>query len=259
MEDTMNRDGRSFGIPASRRLTWDLLWFHRSVPLCPHERLMDLSAVATARDECPVRISWPALFLKAFSIVAKDFPEYRQIWYRWPWAHIYQHPSSVATLTVARELDGVPWLFWGQVPQPDQVALDEIQFCIRHFQNSDAAKTFGEWMQFASLPTILRRVIWWWNLNVEKRSRAKRVGTFFLSTLAGKGVDIPLPPSIHSACLSYGALDENGGCRVVLAYDHRLMDGSRVADSLIALERILNSQMVAELQALKMSRLLNAA
>ncbi|MFO0976995.1 MAG: hypothetical protein U0996_11395 [Planctomycetaceae bacterium] len=255
----MNRDGRIFGIPVSRRLTWDLLFFHRSVPLCPHERVMNLGPVSQARDECPVRISWPALFLKAFSQVAVDFPEYRQIWYRWPWAHIYQHPVSIATLTVSREIDGVPWLFWGQVPQPDQVALDEIQFCIRHFQTSDATKTFAEWMQFAALPTFLRRIIWWWNLNVGKRSRAKRVGTFFLSTLAGKGVDIPLPPSIHSACLSYGPLDEQQNCRVVLAYDHRLMDGARVADSLIALERVLNTAIVAELQSLRSSSLLNAA
>ena len=110
------QDGRSFSIPRDRRLTWDLLWFNRSVPQCGHDCVFDLTALAEARAACQVRISWPALFLKAYGLVAEEFPELRQTWYRWPWAHLYQHPQSVGILTIQREHKGRPWLFWGRFP-----------------------------------------------------------------------------------------------------------------------------------------------
>jgi hypothetical protein len=94
-------------------------------------------------------------------------------------------------------------------------------------------------------------MIWWWNLNVGTKSRAKRLGTFFLSTLAGRGAEIQLPPSIHTGCLTYGPLDENGIARVTLAYDHRVMDGALVAEILLRLEETLSGVLTAELRAIR--------
>ena len=93
-------------------------------------------------------------------------------------------------------------------------------------------------------------MIWWWNLNVATVSRAKRLGTFFLSTLAGRGAEIQLPPSIHTGCLTFGPLDESGIARVTLAYDHRVMDGALVAAILRRLEESLNGALLQELQSL---------
>ena len=87
------RNGRRIRVPVSRRLSWDLLYFHRNVPLCAHDRRMNLADVSGVRSACAERVSWPALFLKAYAIVAQEVPELRQTWYRWPWAHLYQHPS----------------------------------------------------------------------------------------------------------------------------------------------------------------------
>ena len=70
---------------------------------------MNLADVSETRDQCSERISWPAIFLKAYAIVAQEIPELRQTWYRWPWAHLYQHSTSVATLTVQREMAGEQW------------------------------------------------------------------------------------------------------------------------------------------------------
>ena len=85
---TDRRNGRRFAVPANRRLTWDLLTFHREIPLCAHDRQMDLTAISAARTECTQRISWPALFIKAYALVAQEIPELRQTWYVWPWAHV---------------------------------------------------------------------------------------------------------------------------------------------------------------------------
>ena len=177
-----NRDGRRFRVPLSRRLSWDLLSFHQSVPLCAHDRRMNLRAVADARDTCAQRVSWPALFIKAYAIVAAEVPQLRQTWYRWPWAHIYQHPHSVATLTVQREFRDDDWLFWGLISAPEKSDLVELQRLIDRYRDGDVKKVFAKQLQLAHLPTVVRRAIWWSNLNVATKNRAKRLGTFFVST-----------------------------------------------------------------------------
>ncbi|MCX7386819.1 MAG: hypothetical protein DWI22_13175 [Planctomycetota bacterium] len=253
------RNGRRISVPASRRLSWDLLYFHQAVPLCAHDRRMSLADVSVVRNACDERVSWPALFLKAYAIVAHDMPELRQTWYRWPWAHLYQHSSSVATLTVQRNMDGEPWLFWGQISTPDLKSLLELQRAINQFRDGDVRQVFRKQLQLAKLPTLFRRMIWWWNLNVATASRAKRLGTFFLSTLAGRGAEIQLPPSIHTGCLTFGPLDENGITRVTLAYDHRIMDGVLVADILQRLEETLNGLLLHELRAMPAAKRADAA
>ena len=253
------RNGRRIRVPASRRLSWDLLYFHRAIPLCAHDRRMNLADVSDARNACAERVSWPALFLKAFAIVAQEIPELRQTWYRWPWAHLYQHSTSVATLTVQREMVGEPWLFWGQIAAPQSKSLAELQCTINRFRDGNVREVFRKQLQLAGLPTVFRRMIWWWNLNVATVSRAKRLGTFFLSTLAGRGAEIQLPPSIHTSCLTFGPLDENGTARVTLAYDHRIMDGALVADILQRLEETLNGVLTTELHSLNEAKRSEAA
>ena len=61
---------RRLAIPRSRRLTIDVLHYHRQVPTCAHDRICDLSHVAARREQSSVRIAWPLLFTKAFAIVA---------------------------------------------------------------------------------------------------------------------------------------------------------------------------------------------
>lgn len=243
---TDTRDGKVFPVPACRRLTWDLLYFNRAVPQCGHDRQFDLSGLAAARSEAAIRISWPALFLKAYGLLAAEFPALRQTWYRWPIAHIYQHSSSVGILTVQRELAGTPWLFWGRIPTPESRSLVEIQALIDDFQSSSVKKAFRKELQLARLPTILRRLIWGWNIHVSKRKRARRLGTFFLSTLSGLGAEIQIPPAIHTGCLTYGPLTDRGTTRVTLAYDHRVMDGVYVAECLARLECILSETLKRE-------------
>ncbi|MCA9063276.1 MAG: hypothetical protein KDA96_09460 [Planctomycetaceae bacterium] len=245
-----SRNGRRFGIPRNRRLTWDLLAFNRHVPLCAHDRRMSLLPVSEARRNCNVRISWPTLFLRSYAIVAQSVPELRQSWHSWPIPHLYQNPDSVGIVTVHRDVDGSPWLFWGMIVTPENLSLVEIQQQIDTYQNGDVTRVFRRQWQLSLLPTVLRRLIWCWNLHFAARRRARRLGTFFLSTLAGRGVEIQLPPSIHTGCLTYGPLDQNGCARVTLGYDHRIMDGSLVADVLVKLESVLNDQIVSELAAI---------
>lgn len=241
---------RRFLIPRSRRLTCDVLHFHRHVPLCPHVRLISLGALDELRKPATGRISWAALFLKAYALMARDLPVFRQSWMRGLIPTIYEHPSSVGMLAVQREYRGEPWLFWGRIVAPENLPLPEIQKLIDRYQIAPVDQVFKRFLWLSLFPTLIRRLFWWCNMQWFGPIRAKRIGTFFLSSLAGQGAEIPCPPSIQTGVLSYGPLDPQGQSRVTIAYDHRLMDGGMAAEALARLEAALRGPLTEELQQL---------
>ncbi len=188
--------------------------------------------------------------LKGYALVACEFPVLRQAWLgAWP-PTVYEHPESVAMLAIEREYRGVPWVFWGKFRAPDSTSLLDLQTRLDHYKQAPVETVFRRQLQLSGVPNPLRRWLWWWNLNVSGRARARRTGTFFLTTLAGLGAEIQNPPSFHTGNLSYGPLDERGEMRVTLSYDHRLLDGATVARALARLEEILRELLAAELESL---------
>jgi hypothetical protein len=132
--------------------------------------------------------------------------------------------------------------------------MTELQDSLDEYLGEPVKKMFLRQWQLSALPTVLRRLFWWWTLNVSGQKRAKRSGTFFLTTIAGKGAEIQHPPAFLTSNLTYGPMDENGRCRVTIAYDHRLMDGSLVADCLARLDVVLNEVLLEELTAIAESK-----
>lgn len=254
--NSANSDGSSGGrrrflVPRSRRLTCDVLHFHRQVPLCPHVRVMPLGSIDALRKPASGRVSWSALFLKAYAIVAWDIPVLRQSWMRGLIPTVYQHDTSVGMLAIQRDYRGEPWLFWGRVLAPDTMSLREIQTLIDRYQSAPVDEIFKRFVWLSAFPTMLRRLIWWFNMQWSGPVRAKRVGTFFLSSLAGQGAEIPCPPSFQTGVLSYSPFDASGASRVTLAYDHRLMDGAIVAEALARIEACLLGTLADELRSME--------
>lgn len=227
-----------------------MLHYHRKVPTCAHDRRINLSGIDELRRKVPVRISWAVLFVKAFAMMAARCPQMRQAWFGIPWAHLYQHPHSVAMVATHREYKGEAWLFWSRFREPEHKSLAQLQADMNRYLSEPVDKIFKQYLKFSALPTFVRRLLWWWNLNVSGTARAKRTGTFFLSTLAGQGAEIQHPPAFLTANLTYGPMDENGFSRVTIAYDHRLMDGRLVAQCLADLEATLNGPIAAEIKSL---------
>jgi hypothetical protein len=153
-------------------------------------------------------------------------------------------------LATHREHRGEPWVFWSRFFHPEARSLVEMQQCLDRYQTDPVENAFSAQWKLSALPTLLRRLCWWWAFNVEGKRRARRVGTFFLTTLAGKGVEIQDPPAFLTSNMTYGPLDDHGCCRVTISYDHRLMDGAYVADCLIELEQTLNGEIARELEAI---------
>ena len=237
-------------LPRSRALTCDVLHYHAKVPTCAHDRLCDLTEVASVRDRLSRRISWTLLFIKAFGLVAREFPVVRQIYQPWPWPHIYEHPASVGMLAIQRELDGEPWLFWGRFSEPESQPLSRMQDQLTRYLNEPVQDIFKRQWQLSKFPTPLRRLFWWWTLNASGAKRPRRTGTFFLTTLAAQGAEIQHPPAFLTSNLTYGPFDEHGRTRVTIAYDHRLTDGLQIARCLQSLEETLNGPIAAELEEL---------
>lgn len=238
---------RRLAIPRSRRLVIDLLRLNKQVPTTPHDRIMDLSVVAATRAQAVPRISWAILFIKAFAIVAAKYPPLRQIYMPWPWPHLYQHPSSVATIVTHRDVDGEPWIFWSRFRTPARTALVPLQAYLDRCQTEPVQVIFERQWRLSAFPTWIRRIAWWLTLNVSGQIRVRRCGTFFLTTVGSRGAEISHPPGFLTSGLSFGPIDERGRSRVTLAYDHRLLDGRMVADILADLEVTLNGVIAKEL------------
>ena len=250
---------RRLSLSRSRRLTIDVLHYNRKVPTCAHDRRCDLSRVAELRSRSPVRVSWSLLFIKAFALVAAKRRVLRQAYISWPWPHVLEQPHSTGMLATYREHQGEPWVLWSRFSQPETRSLVEMQQCLERYQTDPVEKVFSSQWRLSGLPTFLRRLLWWWAFHFEGKKRPRRVGTFFLTTLAGKGVEIQDPPAFLTSNLTFGPLDEHGCCRVTISYDHRLMDGAYVADCLIELEQTLNGEIARELETVIATGTRNAA
>jgi hypothetical protein len=255
---------------AARSCISDVARLAQEIPLFPVERPMLLEALATARAAAagatnttktvstsqPVfsqRIGWAAIFLKAYSLVAREMPVLRT-WLvrRFPAGglRLATASESVATLAVNRIEQGEDRLFWARLAQPDARPLPEIQQFVVDCTTRPVEEMFKRQLQLEMVPGFLRRTILRWNMNSFSRKRAARIGTFSLSTLAGLGAINRFHPTICTTSLSYAPLEPDGRCLVTLIADHRVLDGAVVARALARLEEVLVNDMVAELRGL---------
>jgi hypothetical protein len=189
------------------------------------------------------------LFLKAFAIVAREHAPLRQSYIRWPWPHLLQSPYSVAMLAINREFQGEDRLCWGRFDEPADQPLAALQQRLNVYAGDPVEQIFKRQVRLSRLPTWLRRPLLWWNLNFAGSMRAKRLGTFSLSTLAGQGALNRAHPTFLTSSLTYGPIDADGQCLVTLLCDHRVLDGAVAARALHQLEEVLRGQIAEELQA----------
>lgn len=237
-------------LAASRALPSDILVFSRTIPLVPAEMKINLASLIATRKVLQSRISWAAIFLKAYGLVSDRCPWLRTSYMRWPFPHIYQHQRSVGSVAVQRQIDDEPRLCWGQIIEPGQQSLEQIEGRLTCFKNGPPRKVFRKQFLLSRLPWPVRRVIWYGTLYVSGRVREKRVGTYSVSSLAGHGVINRGHPTVCTSSLTYGPLDEEGDCLVTLIYDHRLFDGSQAAEALQGLRDCLHQDVFDELQCI---------
>jgi hypothetical protein len=244
-----NDIGRSIPLSLPRRLICDLLHFAHRVPTVPVQRLMNLRALYDARDRAMPRVSWCALFLKGYALMAQEIPHFRRAYMSFPYARLYEHPYSIASVAFERYYQNEEAVFFGHFRSPESQTLVALDEALRHYKEAPLAEIglFRRAILVSRFPRPLRRFFWWLGLNQSGHKRAKRMGTFGVSVYSRLGSESLHPISPLTSTLNYGIIGDDGAVTVRITYDHRVMDGATVARALALLEEILNHDIRAEL------------
>jgi hypothetical protein len=246
------QSGRSVSLSLARRLVGDFVHFGLKVPLIPIERRMDLGRLVAARAALATPISWTALFVRAYALVALDNPWLRRSLLRYPWERLYEHPCNVAGVTVQRQHDGEEPVFLALLRKPEKRSLAEIHAWLRHCKEApiEEVACFRRSLHFARLPRFLRRLAWWLGVDWCGRQKARNFGTFGVSSTANLGGSLLWICSNWTTTLHCGVLEEGGVMPVRMTFDHRVLDGGLASRVLADLEATLTGPVLAELEAL---------
>ena len=247
------RKSRWKSLSPGRVLVSDFTTFANRLPLIPLLREFDLPELDKLRRKVRPRISWTAMMMKAYATVARHRPELRQIYMSRPYAHIYEHPSSIAQLTITREVEGETQLCFARFCEPDNCSLIYLQRRYEFFRRApiEDIKQFRHQIRFASLPSLIRKPLWrlltnWWGSR-----RAVNIGTFGMSLSQGmyetKGT-FHLGPM--TTIIGYELLPKQGKSRITMTFDHRVLDGAVATDILEEVCQTLRSNIATELKKL---------
>jgi hypothetical protein len=242
--------GRKLCLSVPRRLVTDLLHFAERVPTVPIQRRLRLQAVAVARRQARVRLSWCALMTKAYALVAAERSELRRAFLSFPRPHLYQHHLSVASIAVGRVWRDEEAVLFAQFRAPDQMGLQDLEHALGRVKVEpiETIPSFQRALRLSRLPRPLRRAGWWLGLNWSGSKRAQYLGTFGVSVYAGLGAASFHPLSPMTVTLNYGVIDDQGMVDVRLIHDARVLSGAAVARALGEIEEALNGPIVDELK-----------
>jgi hypothetical protein len=248
----MGARNRYIPLSLARRLVCDLMHFAKPIPTIPLARAIRVPELVAARRAVLPNVSWAAIFVRAYGLLAKEHPHLRQVYVPFPWPRIYEHESSHCSLTVEREWNGEPILLTAKIRRPEESPLIEIDAAIRRFRDDpiESIPEFARLLNYARLPRLLRRLSLWSALSLYAPKRIKLFGTFMFSSLGNFGVEQVHPIALVTTHLSVGPIDSAGSATARIVYDHRVMDGRDISRAFVDLESILNGPVLAELRAM---------
>jgi hypothetical protein len=253
-ETTVPAFGNGFAMPLSLPRIWvgDMLDSSKGIPSIPVERQFHLKKLCDLRNRNTPKIRWISLFLKAYSVVCREFPELRRSYLSRPYHRLWQHDRNVASIAISR-----PWnehehaIFFARIRNPEYLTLKEIDDTITYYQTTPIEKigSFQRQIRLAKLPRLIRKLIWKFGLNWSGIRKERYFGTFGVSVYSSNGANSLHPLSPLTTLLNYGPINEQGQVLVRIVYDHRVMDGMIVGQALAKLEEVLNTQLARELHS----------
>ncbi len=248
-----NANGRWIALSPHRQFICDLLHFARQVPTVPVQRRLRLRPLLRTRRRAWPRPGLCVVFTKAYGIVAARHPELRRAYLNFPRPRLYEHPHSVASIAIERQVGGENAVLFAHLRAPEKQPLDKLDAALHRYQREpvESVGLFRRIGVLNRLPGPLRRLAWWGLLNGSGYRRARQLGTFGVSVYSALGCESLHPLSPLSTTLTYGVIDRRGEVDVRLVYDHRVTDGATVARALGELEDVLNGEIVAELRELE--------
>jgi hypothetical protein len=222
------------------------------VPFVSLARSLNVRGLMEARAQAVQAPGWAAIFVKAFALVAKSEPVLRTLYVKWPLPGFYELPRSVAMVAIARVEDGQDCVLPQKVTAPDEMSLREVDGLIRHAKQAPLGQVpaFRKMLRATRLPLPLRRLLWWIGLN-SGRQRANYFGSFGVTSVAAYGPGQLRALSPGPFVLSYGTEKPDQTIDVVVRWDHRITDAALIAKALTRLEQVLNTEIAAELRAIR--------
>ena len=191
------------------------------------------------------------MFVKAFALAADEIPQLRRAYVKLLFPHLYEYPTSKASIMIERDYRGEPALCPVSVKDPSHQPLSAIGDVLDHAGSIplEKLKEFQRWKRLTQIPRPLRRLLWWIGLNIG-RQRGNFFGTFGVSVYSALNAESLHPMSPLTALLNYGVIDKSGRVTARIMYDHRVMDGATIARALRRMEEILNSVILEEVRSL---------
>lgn len=241
--------GKRVKLSSGRRLVDDVIAMSIKMPMASISGDYDAPLTAQFRRKTRPKVTWNVLYMKAYAAVCQKHDHLRQAYVKFPWGHLYQHDYNVCMMTIARQYKGEERLFFARFNRPDAETLEELQAQYDHYRQApvEEIKQFRHQIYFAKLPRPVRRFCWWALFNLWPQKRASHMGTFGMTISGYRGAygDRMLGP--NTTTLGVDPLPRKGRGKILLTFDHRVLDGSPACKSLQELNHILNTAIREEL------------
>ena len=99
-------------------------------------------------------------------------------------------------------------------------------------------------------PRPIRRLFWRIGLYGSGLFRARNFGTFAVNSLAATRGRVLTTTTPITSQLFYGTVSRDGEMLIHFAWDHRVFDAYGAWQAIAELERVLNTEIVAELEGM---------
>lgn len=233
-----------------RRLVCDVVSLAKTFPAYGLIRDIDVRALTEIRKRIRPKPSWLVIMMKAYARIGCRIPQLRQHYVSFPWPHIYQHDVNMAMMVISREHEGEERLFFARFKSPEEESLTQLQERYNHFRTAPvtAIKQFRHQIQYARMPSVLRRLSWWLMINVWASRAPTHFGTWgvSLSTFMDTYGTLHLSPC--TSTLGVDIVSRGGISRTLLTFDHRIFDALPACRVYAELVRELHGPIRKELQ-----------
>jgi hypothetical protein len=241
--------GKRIAFSNGRCLVNDVIRIAKKFPSAAFWGDFDAGSVARLRRLTRPKISWNVLYMKAYAKVAMQYPQLRQCYMGFPWPYLYQHQRNVCMLTLSREHQGEERLLFARFNNPESESLTDLQARYDYLRHApiEEIKQFRHQVNFAKVPALLRRFGWWVMLNLWPETRCGQVGTFGMSISGYKGVYGNQHLGPMTTILGVDPVPRKGVSRILLTFDHRVLDGVPATEIMHQLHVTLTTEIRDEL------------
>lgn len=244
--------GTRLRLSPARKMVCEIMHHGQKVPSLPQARACNLAVVASARRAATPSPSWTAIFLKAFGLTALRIAELRRAYVSYPWPYLYEHPCTEAAILVHREWQGENVVLGSRVCEPEKKSLVQIDAFLSWLQATPVPEVphFRRWLRTGSLPSFVRRFLFWCSINLSGWWRARNLGTCVVSSVGSLGSEQLRPITPLTTYFTTGPIAPNGDTVLNMIYDHRVMDARTVAIALNEIVSVLNTEVLTELKGM---------